>query len=358
MGKFWKEAIGGQVQTGVYQASPRHASKQYGSFKTGRPPRLPFQFVVYFEINPLVAANNTDKYQYSSLVRAIDLPSVTFTVDKKNAYNKMRPVLTTKDFKPFTLSVYDDIESRWYALWQHYYNYHFMDGRFDQKAGKDLSVANRNAENHQGMEFSGLTDAEIGTSASAYNHNYNGIDVHSAAMTNYFTAIHIFQIHANTITRTTAVNPVLTDAQVTQLDYASSGVPSEILFNIDYEKLAYGPVLNYDYEKDAILKELIEDVTKAPVFDPAQDKLKGLVKGMFGLEQSNIGQAQNPMHDLSRDIAGTESDDISLRRVGNESTQGGFFSNLLRNALDTKIDQATDSLFKKNNKNINKLNFF
>ena len=31
--------------------------------------------------------------------------------------------------------------------------------------------------------------------------------------------------------------------------------------------------------KDAILKELIEDVTKAPVFDPAQDKLKGLVQG-------------------------------------------------------------------------------
>ena len=99
MGKFWKEAIGGQVQTGVYQASPRHASKQYGSFKTGRPPRLPFQFVVYFEINPLVAANNTDKYQYSSLVRAIDIPSVTFTVDKKNAYNKMRTCTYYKRFQ-------------------------------------------------------------------------------------------------------------------------------------------------------------------------------------------------------------------------------------------------------------------
>ena len=62
MGKFWKEVVGGQVNTGVYQAGPRHAQKQYGSFKTGRPPRLPFQFVTYFEINP----NVTWDYIYSN----------------------------------------------------------------------------------------------------------------------------------------------------------------------------------------------------------------------------------------------------------------------------------------------------
>ena len=47
---------------------------------------------------------------------------------------------------------------------------------------------------------------------------------------------------------------------------------NEITFNIEYEKLAYGPVLNYKYDEDPILVDLIEDVTKAPVFDPAQDK--------------------------------------------------------------------------------------
>ena len=117
MNKFWKEVVGGQVNTGVYQAGPRHAQKQYGSFKTGRPPRLPFQFVTYFEINPQVTFDQAtyDKaedmrnprriaYDYSSLVRAIDLPSVTFTVDKKNSYNKMKPIITTKDFKPFTMT--------------------------------------------------------------------------------------------------------------------------------------------------------------------------------------------------------------------------------------------------------------
>ena len=359
MGKFWKEAIGGQVQQGVYQASPRHASKQYGSFKTGRPPRLPFQFVVYFEINPqVVGVADKDKYNYSSLVRAIDLPSVTFTVEKKNSYNKMKPVLLSKDFKPFTLSVYDDIESRWYALWQHYYNWHFMDGRFDQKEGKDLSVGARDREIHTGTELN-LADDEIGTSTSPYDHQHNGMDVHSRTHSNYFDAIHVFQIHADTVTRTTAINPILTDAQVTQLDYASTGMASEILFNIDYEKLAYGPVLNYKYTDDSILHELIEDVTKSTPFDPAQDKLKGLVKGLFGLEQSNIGTATNPMADIGRDLEGhtTPVQHTNLQREGDNTTKGGFFSNLISNALDRKIDEATSSLFNKQNKNINKINF-
>ena len=112
MGRFWKDLVGGQIKNGIYQAGPRHASKQYGSFKTGRPPRLPFQFLVYFEVNELVQAYTDYRgtYDYSALVRAVDMPSVSFTVEKKNQYNKLKPIITTKDYKPFTLTVYDDIE--------------------------------------------------------------------------------------------------------------------------------------------------------------------------------------------------------------------------------------------------------
>lgn len=380
MGKFWKEVVGGQVNTGVYQAGPRHAQKQYGSFKTGRPPRLPFQFVTYFEINPEVtfgqdAYSEVDSsvrnprriaYDYSSLVRAIDLPSVTFTVDKKNQYNKMKPIITTKDFKPFAMTVYDDIESRWYSLWQNYYNYHFMDGRFDSgyvdgnnnpSDAINNQVANRNVIGNRGHDL--IADASITESSNdvrGFNSDRNGADIHEMKRKNFFDAIHVFQIHANTVTRTTAINPVLTDAQVTQLDYASSGVPSEITFNVEYEKLAYGPVLNYKYDEDPILVDLIEDVTKAPVFDPAPDKLRGLVQGLFGLEQRNETSSAIPLHDTERDLAGTEQQ-ANIQRSTNGLTEGGFFSNLIGNALDKKLNEASADLFKKNNKNISKFNF-
>ena len=376
MGKFWKEVVGGQVNTGVYQAGPRHAQKQYGSFKTGRPPRLPFQFVTYFEINQNVTMANGKlasavAYDYSSLVRAIDLPSVTFTVDKKNQYNKLKPIITTKDFKPFTMTVYDDIESRWYALWQNYYNYHFMDGRFDSGEfvqevlgqdekkdedgnvtqegilavdGRNNELSNRNVVGNRGSDLianyaiSG-PDALCRDPNLNFNSDRNGADIHDMKRRGFFDAIHVFQIHADTVTRTTAINPILTDAQVTQLDYASTGVPSEITFNIEYEKLAYGPVLNYKYDQDPILVDLIEDVTKAPVFDPAQDKLKGLVQGLFGLEQRNSTASAIPLHDTERDLAGVEMN-ANIQRSSSGTTSGGFFSNLIGNALDKKLNEA------------------
>lgn len=356
MGKFWKEIVGGQVQQGVYQAGPRHASRQYGSFKTGRPPRLPFQFVTYFELNDTGNFHMPkDQYHYSSLVRAVDMPSVSFQVEKRNQYNKLIPVILTKDFKPFTLTVYDDIESRWYSLWQHYYNFHFMDGRNPSGAIRE------SFEQHLHNDV--VANSSLG-SRNPFDADRAGPDIHRNDLRNYFKAIHVFQLHGQSATRTSALNPVLQDAQVTQLDYASSGVPSEITFNIEYEKLEYGPTINFEYDKSADsnefstqLEELIEDYTKSPVFDPSQDKVKGLVKGLFGLEQSNLTKTTNQLHTANRDVNGTASP-AGLLREGGGTTSGGFFSNLLTNALDRKIDQATGSLFKKANKNLNKLNFF
>ena len=366
MGKFWKEIVGGQVQQGVYQAGPRHASRQYGSFKTGRPPRLPFQFVTYFELNNPISNQlhmPSDIYHYSSLVRAIDMPSVDITVEKRNQYNKLKPVILTKNFKPFTMTVYDDIESRWFGLWQHYYNYHFMEGR---RPDKSL----HSATDHVDVVADTVKLGSVTNSSStAFDSERAGPDIHSNAQRNYFKAIHVFQIHGEYVTRTSALNPVLTSAESTQLDYASSGVPSEITFNIEYEKLEYGPKLNFKYKGneaeddysgigDDHLESLLEDYTKSTVFDPSQDKVKGLVRSFLGLEQSNMTQTENQLHAAGRDVNRSDPQAAALLRTGGETTQRGFFSNLLTNALDRKIDEATGDLFKKKNKNINKLNFF
>ena len=384
MGKFWKEIVGGQVQQGVYLAGPRHASRQYGSFKSGRPPRLPFQFVTFFELNntaqlarlPIFGKEKdedgnriettpafggtagligpNDAYTFSSLVRAIDMPSVDITVEKRNQYNKLKPVILTKNFKPFTMTVYDDIESRWFGLWQHYYNYHFMDGR--RPYGSDHS-----STEHDDV----VANSKLGES-NPFDSDRTGADIHNNAMRNYIKAIHVFQIHGEYVTRTSALNPVITSAESTQLDYASSGVPSEITFNIEYEKLEYGPKLNFRYKGkeasdaglDNHLETLLEEYTKAPVFDPSQDKVRGLVQSFLGLEQTNLTQTENQLYNAGRDVRQPNKQAGALLRTGGETTQGGFFSNLLNNAIERKLDEATGDLFKKNNKNLNKLNFF
>ena len=59
---------------------------------------------------------------------------------------------------------------------------------------------------------------------------------------------------------------------------------------------------------------------------------------------------------MPRDVQGVEVD-TSILVSDNGLTSGGFFSNLIGNAINKKLDEATSDLFKKNNKNINKLNF-
>ena len=96
-------------------------------------------------------------------------------------------------------------------------------------------------------------------------------------------------------------------------------------------------------------------MTKAPVFDPSPDKLKGIVKGLLGLESRNSTRQQVVIHDAERDLEISQLP--SILSAGGGTTQGGFFSNLISNAIDKKLNEATAGLFKKQNKNINKLNF-
>ena len=63
-----------------------------------------------------------------------------------------------------------------------------------------------------------IANEEIVGSGTDFNSDRNGADIHDMDRKHFFDAIHVFQIHADTVTRTTAINPILTDAQVTQLD--------------------------------------------------------------------------------------------------------------------------------------------
>ena len=92
------------------------------------------------------------------------------------------------------------------------------------------------------------------------------------------------------------------------------------------------------------------------MFDPAQDKLKGLVQGLFGLEQRNSTASAIPLHDTERDLAGT-TQNANIQRSSSGTTSGGFFSQLIGSALNKKLNEASADLFKKQNKNLQKFNF-
>ena len=349
MAKFWKELIGGQIKNGIYVAGPRHASSKLGSFSSGTPPRLPFQYVVHFDINPNILGTllpSSGPFDYAQMMKTIDMPSMSIAVEKRPKYNKNVPVIVSKEFKPFSFTVHDDISSTWLRLWQVYYNHHFTDGRHSQKPGTvDVSDFNSVLHNGQGM----LTENE-------HRSQLDGIDIQNKVYSQFINNIHVYQLHGQTVTRTTAVNPVLTDVTFTPLDYAGAGVSQEITFNVEYEKLMYCPVINFEFDEDeTFLKDAIEDATKATPFNPTADKVRGLVKNLFGLTQ----RAGNRRIDLegSANRPRSNYNGVITKNTLESDDQGiGFFGNLVRNAVRKKANELTGDLLKKNNKNLNKFN--
>lgn len=346
MAKFWKELIGGQIKNGIYDAGPRHASQRLGSFASGNPPRLPFQYIVHFDINANVLGtlvHGNEPYSLAQMVKTIDMPSMSVTVEKRPTYNKNTPCIITKDFKPFNVTVHDDISSTWYAFWQTYYNYHFTDGRHSQ-VGVDAADFNKVIHNNKNTIAEG-----------DYMSQFQGADIHDHKRSQFIDNIHVYQIHGQTVTRTTAVNPIITDVQFTPLDYAGAGTSQEITFGFEYEKLMYSPVINFDYDEEStFLKDAIEDFVKATPFNPTGDRLRGLVKSLFGLTQ-RAGNKRKDLSALNNSKRQDYGGDIAKIEFG-EDESVGFFGNLIRNAVRKKANELTGTLLEKNNKNLNKFN--
>ena len=345
MAKFWKELIGGQIKNGMYVAGPRHASSKIASFSTGTPPRLPFQFIVHFDLNPNILGtiiHGMDPYAYAQMVKTVDMPGMAFTVDKRPKYNKNVPVILTKEFKDFNVVVHDDVNSTWMKFWQIYYNYHFTDGRHVQQGDVQIDKFYKDVHNDKKI----LPEKQ-------FRSQFDGQDLVPATRSQFIDNIHVYQLHGETVTRTTAVNPIITDATFTPLDYAGAGTSQEITFAMSYEKLMYCPVMNFDFDEEGVfLKDAIRDMTKATPFNPSADALRGIVKGLFGLSQRSGNRRQDvtaintrPRTDFGADLAKVEFP---------ESDQVGFFGNLVRNAVRKKANQLTDGLLKKNNKNLNR----
>ena len=213
--------------------------------------------------------------------------------------------------------------------------------------GNGVDIQDFNSEIHNNKFPDPLDD---------FGSQFNGIDLHDAKRSQFISNIHVYHLHGQKVTRTTAVNPIITDVQFTTLDYAGAGTSQEIQFGIEYEKLMYSPSINFDYDdEETFLKDAIEDFTKATPFNPAGDRLRGIVKGLFGLTQ----RAGNREHDLSfinnaeRQNYGGDMQAIAAKK-GNRG--GGFLGNLVRNAVRKKANELTDGLLKKNNKNLNKFN--
>ena len=107
-----------------------HASKVFRTNGYQRAPRQKFLFHVFLTVNrgiPAVDAVLTkdDVATLGLLVKTIQLPQFSMSVDTLNQYNRKRLIQTKIDYNPVTVEFHDDGGDRIRNLWYNYYAYYY-----------------------------------------------------------------------------------------------------------------------------------------------------------------------------------------------------------------------------------------
>ena len=180
-----------------------HAAKLFNTDQFRLAPKFDFLFHVSFGIN-ITALKSTDLVQrYGSeinmLVKSIDLPTFTVTVDTVNQYNRKKNIQSTHSIGEFAVVFHDDNMGLINQLWQNYYSYYFA----DSNSAKSQGAYDRNA-----------------TKSSSYITTPYGLDNNSTAP--FFNYIKIYQMARHEYVCYTLVNPIISSWAHRKMDYFSN----------------------------------------------------------------------------------------------------------------------------------------
>lgn len=110
-----------------------HASKIFRTGAYGNSPKFKWLFHVYFDINKYqISGTNVDQIfpsttNYGLLVKSIDLPKYSITLQEMNQYNRKRYVQTKINYDPIRISFHDDNNNQIRQLWFNYFSYYYND---------------------------------------------------------------------------------------------------------------------------------------------------------------------------------------------------------------------------------------
>ena len=233
-----------------------HASKTFRPNGYNLAPRQKFLFHVYFTLNtaqiPGLAASmgtGANSAEIGLLVKTIQLPNYTMSVETMNQYNRKRLVQTKMEYGPVKIDFHDDNGDRIRNMWYNYFSYYY----------KDPTQAYGSAPN---------TNGSIGPGAcSPPGFDYNGRDIYNPSLSvndwgyvgesysdgtggtgvtklgggkpAFFRDIKIFGLSQHKFAEYVLINPMITDFQHDTYDYSSGNGMMSHSMTIKYETVKY-----------------------------------------------------------------------------------------------------------------------
>lgn len=267
--------------------------------------RLKFQGYAQFVINRSILSSDfgqaiftspeTERLNYSGLIRTASLPEVKFKTDVKNQYNRKRIVSTGVDYSPVTIKLLDTAWNSAIDLILRYYAYNYMNIRnFSNVSRDDLKyIMSSEAEN-----ISSAFKTE------SFNSNLTGFNLNSSR---YFFERIDYVLYSNQKgIQYSIFNPVLSEFRTGEIDYDANEV-LEFDLTFDYENFTVFRDLNFDlndfdkqrFENNDYANEL-QEFKFTNAFDPSMNTrpvnaLKSNRAPQPAVPKSTTENAQNAM---------------------------------------------------------------
>jgi hypothetical protein len=271
-----------------------HASKVFRTDGYQRAPRNKFLFHVYLTINQNIpgvsAVFGKDIATLGLLVKNIQLPNYTLSVDTVNQYNRKRLIQTKIDYNPVVVEFHDDGGDQTRNLWYNYFAYYYKD-----PSQKYDPVANTN----------GSMGPLIGTPAGF---DYNARDTYSQSRPvndwgyigesyssgqgklPFFQDIRVYGFDQHKWVQYVLVNPMITDWQHDTYDYTQGNGIMSNRMTIKYETVKYysGAIgrVRPDTNAQGFADPAYYDTILSPISRPGS---QATVLGQGGLIDAGVG---------------------------------------------------------------------
>ncbi len=188
-----------------------HAGKTFTANSYGNAGRYKFLFHVYFDINSTVTS--VDPRNLSYMVKNVELPKFTVATKEMNQYNRKRYIQTEIKYNPVSIVFHDDNDAQIRDLWRAYYNYYYMDGRYNTNVYAYNDVYSERLRNNWG------------NNAGSYDP--------------FFRSIQIYSLHASYAEKITLFNPLINSWNHDRHDYGDGTNLLENTMSVNYEGVKY-----------------------------------------------------------------------------------------------------------------------
>jgi hypothetical protein len=231
-----------------------HASKTFRTNGYEFAPKQKFLFHVYFTVNtanPAIrsAFDNRDIATIGLMVKNVQLPNYTLSVDTMNQYNRKRLVQTKIDYNPVSMEFHDDGGDLVRNMWYNYFSYYYKDPnqKYDNvtntngSLGALIGTPAGFSYNSRDIYDNSRQVNDWGYIGESYNDgNFSaGSTVGPAGKVPFFRDIRIYGFDQHKISEYILINPMITEWQHDTYDYAQGNGIMSHRMTIRYETVKY-----------------------------------------------------------------------------------------------------------------------